>query len=659
MSAATPRPPFARLRRALLATFTVTVGGISLLYWIGRQDTPAVTPGASEPDGADSGGVVGDDSGTLIASEGFEFEQKVAGRPVFRITGDRFRAASDDRVELTGVVLELYRDGEPYQVVARRADWNPATQEATLEGEVVVSGGDGFSVSTDRLELGEQGNRVRSAGPVRIRQGDALAGEARGLVLDFTTDLYELLGPTRLTSSAEEGGSSIELEAARIKVDRRHREIRAEQNVVLTRGRDRVTAEQLTLYLAPDERTPRSISARWSVSGSLYGAVGDGSDAVPVSFRAHEVTIDFQGRPARPARVSLEADRGGHVVLLSPTEDGRIREIAARYVVAALTDGKLATAQGFQPVFFSEYPEGRPDLPWRTAQADQTEAEFDDRGRLARLTLIGRVSFREDRLEGRGERGFVDLELGRAELFGRAVRLVSERGEIVAPHISWNRSTGLTTAAGGVQAQLEPEAASLVVGAGGGAGGPVRVDAEEAFFQESPRGFLFRGQVQAWQGESVLFADQLRGEEAEERLSAGGGVRSLLRASRPGATAMSDIEITASTLAYRRRDGVLTWAGDVKMNQDNRILTASELVADLDGHNEIVRLTARDPVRLEERTAGRVILAQEAVYDVRAGKTIFSGSPVELSEGQGTKIRGRRLEYDHQSGAARVLPEAR
>jgi len=658
MAAPAPRPPFARLRRLLLVALGVTLVGLALLYWIGKQGTGRGRPEA--PDGAarSAVGPVDDDPATVATGEGFEFEQKVAGRPVFKILGDRFRAASDNRVELEGVGLELYRDGEPYQVLAERADWNPGTQEATLEGDVVVSGGDGFSVATERLELTDQGTRVRSAGPVTLRQGTALEGSADSLALDFSSDVYQLRGNTRLASFPQDGGEPVNLSAVRIRVDRRRREIRAEESVVLTRGRDSLTSEQLTLFLGPDERTPQSIQARWSVTGTLVGTVGEETEANPVSFRAHEATLDFEGRPARPARIALEAERGGHVVLVSPSPDGRVREIAARYLVASLNEGKLATAQGFQPVFFSEYLEGQAEMPLRTGQADQTEAEFGPNGHVARLTLVGRVSFRDGDFEGRGERGFVDLERGRAELFGRAVRLVSARGELVAPHVTWDRKTGLTSADGGVQAKLEPEAARLVVGAGGGAEGPVRVDAEEAFFQEEPRGFLFRGKVQAWQGENVLFADQLRGEEAEERLSAGGGVRTLLRETAGEGASRPETEITSETLAYRRRDGVVTWAGSARMVQGDRILTGSELSADLDERNQITRFTALAPVRLEERGGtGRVIVGDKAVYDPAEGRTVFSGSPVELVDGRGTKIQGRRIEYDHRDGRARVLPE--
>lgn len=658
MAAPAPRPPFARLRRLLLAALAVALVGLALLYWIGKQGSGRGRPEAPDAAGSASAGPVSEDPGTIATSEGFSFEQKVAGRPVFKILGDRFRAASDNRVELEGVGLELYRDGEPYEVVAQRADWNPGTQEATLEGNVVVSGGDGFSVATQRLELTDQGSRVRSAGPVTLRQGNALEGNADSLSLDFSSDIYDLQGNTRLASLPQDGGEPVHLSAVRIRVDRRRREIRAEESVVLTRGRDNLSAEQLTLFLGTDERTPQSIQARWSVTGSLVGTVDEEGEATPVTFRAHEATLDFEGRPARPARVALESERGGHVVLVSPTDDGRVREIAARYLVASLTDGKLATAQGFQPVFFSEYQEGKPDAPLRTGQADQTEAEFGPNGHVARLTLIGRVSFRDGDVEGRGERGFVDLERGRAELFGRAVRLVSARGELIAPHVTWDRKTGLTSADGGVQAKLEPEAARLVVGAGGGAEGPVRVDAEEAFFQEEPRGFLFRGKVQAWQGENVLFADQLRGEEAEERLSAGGGVRTLLRDSAAEGESPTETEITAETLAYRRRDGVITWSGSARMVQADRVLTAGELSANLDDRNRITRFTALAPVRLEERGGtGRVIVGEKAVYDPVEGRTVFSGAPVELVDGRGTKIQGRRIEYDNRSGRARVLPE--
>ncbi len=653
MAARASHLPFARLRRALLVLLLATVGGLAVLYWFGRQGSESL----EEPGGvAEHAGAVAGEA--LAVSEGFQFEQQVGGQPVFRIAGDRFRAAKEGAVELEGVRLELFRDGEPYRVASERALYEPATQGAELTGAVEVTGGDGFRLRTAALELSPGGRELVAPGAVEIGQGDSLSGSGSGLHLDFTVDRYRLEGPTRLRttgqSTAEPG---TDLSANEIVVERRRHQVTATGDVVLVRGGDRIECQQLALYFAPDDKTPRTLLAQWQVSGRLE-ASDEATESVAVEFLAEQVNLDFEGDPARPSRIALEARPGEQVRLFAPGAAGVVREMAARYLVGALAEGRMTQAYAFRPVYFAEYPQSAPDRPMRTGQADQVDAEFDARGRPMRLSFAGQVRFVDQRLEGSGERGFYDLERGRAELFGRSVRLKSDRGDLVAPHVAWDRSTGLTTAEGGVRANLDDRSAGLLAGAQSGGQGPVRVESEQAILSESPRGFLFRGRVQAWRGESVLFTDQLRGEEAGQRLSAGGGVKTVwLEPASPGAPAPPPTEISAETLAYGRLERSLVYTGSVRMKQAERVLTAQELTAELSELDQVRKLTAHREVRLEDTATGKTVEATTAIYDLEARSALFTGEPVKLRDPQGT-IQGRRLLYDLDTGSARMLAEA-
>lgn len=631
----------------------VAVAALGGLYWLGRQGTPEPEPPAA-PEGSDP--AVDPVQGALAASEGFEFEQRVAGKPVFRIAGDRFRAGKDSRVELEGVVLELFRDGEPYKVRARSGVYDSESQASRLEGGVEIEGGDGFSLSTAAVDLAEGGRELVSRGPVQLRQGRALSGEAGAMRLDFGADRYVLEGPTRLRAAPAGGAPGVDLTAARIVVERRQHAVKAEGDVVLVRDRERIQSQQLSLFLAGDDETPRAVQAKWDVEGKLESP-DDAGGETPVEFRAKEATLDFEGSPARPSRIALEADKGSQVQLMAPGPAGLRREIAARYLVATLVEGRLATAQGFQPVYFSEYPAAAPDRPLRTGQADQVEAEFDATGHPTRLSFVGRVEFRDDRIQGKGERGFFDLDRGRAELFGKRVTVSSDRGELTGPHLAWDRKTGLVTADGGIQARLDPAGASLLAGAQAGARGPVRVEAQEAILQERPRAFLFRGRVQAWQGESVLLADQLRGEEAEQRLSAAGGVKTIFREPAAAGGAVRQTEITAETLAYRRAESTIVYQGSVRMVQEGRTLIADELVNHLGADDRVQRVVATGALRLEDSASGRVVEAARADYDLAARTALFEGQPVVLKDREGTTIQGSRLLYDLSTGSARMLAQ--
>ncbi len=346
-------------------------------------------------------------------------------------------------------------------------------------------------------------------------------------------------------------------------VERRQHAVRAEGDVVLLRGDDRIAAQQLSLFLAADDETPRAVEAKWQVEGRIAQRDDVGARA-DFDFRSKLATIDFDGSPAQPTRIALESERGDQVLLSAPGPDGLRREIAARYLVATLVGGRLTTAQGFQPVYFSEHPAATPDKPLRTGQADQVEAEFDAAGRPTKLTFVGRVSFRDARIEGKGERGFFDLERGRAELFGKRVQVDQRprRADRSSPHLGphapgWSRPTaasrrGSTRSRRACSPVRRPALADRC-------GSRRRRRSSRSARAASSSGARSRpGRARACCSPTSCAA-----RKSEQRLSAAGGVKTIWREVAGGRRRRAvQTEITAETLAYRRAERTVTYAGE-------------------------------------------------------------------------------------------------
>src|SRR5690606_23983779 len=135
MPAVSPsRPPFRRLRRALLVLAGLVVCGVAGLYLLGRQTMPPVEVVAG-PDPLTS------DEGALAFSEGFEYEQRIGERSAFLLAGERFVRGRDESVSLEGVAVELTReDGGTYRIESRHALWRPDLKEAQLTEAVRLVG---------------------------------------------------------------------------------------------------------------------------------------------------------------------------------------------------------------------------------------------------------------------------------------------------------------------------------------------------------------------------------------------------------------------------------------------------------------------------------------------------------------------------------------
>jgi len=63
-------------------------------------------------------------------------------------------------------------------------------------------------------------------------------------------------------------------------------------------------------------------------------------------------------------------------------------------------------------------------------------------------------------------------------------------------------------------------------------------------------------------------------------------------------------------------------------------------------------------VRVRDLASGRRVSGDRAEYDLESRSAIVTGTPVEIREGSGTVLRGRRALFDLATGAARLLSEA-
>lgn len=667
-----------RLRWVVLAAALAVVAGVTGLYFAGRGGPPEPPPDPGTDDLEPTGELV-------TVGEGFERTFSEGDRPVFTVRGERYAVDRSGIVLLEEVEVVVFQeDGPSYRIQGEEARFDVEKREGRLSGGVHLAVPGELELETEALRVTHKGRQVRSTTDVRFRLGEAYEGEARGLRAWLVPRQF-LLEHYVLVESLPEAEIRLKLEAAGLFLDRGRSLMRSEGWAVLSRGGERLTASRLHVFFADDEQTLRFVRGQGNVTGLLAAGgvleegelAGEGAAAGRrrVAIRADRATLLFTEDGRHPQRMDLEGGPEGRASLrtVGPVGAPHHRLTAPR--ITGWFDAGVpnrAEAGGGVVLAVEEPGEAEEEEGAGTASRRATGLEgvatFDAEGALAEVELQGDVELTDGALEAAGERGVFDVREDAGELFGRPAVVVTDRGTMEAPRVRYTRADGIAHGTGGVRARLDDAEDSALGGTPlgsdpKGGGGPLRVEAEEGFFRDQPRAFLFRRRVRAWRGDDLLLADELRGDEDEGRVTATGGVRTLFTPEeRTGdgkeAGFAAPLEVEAEELVYRRRERLLHYTGDVVAKQEGRTVTCREMDVELAEEGGIARVVSTGDVRVVEPEEGRTLEGQRAVYRPDERTIVVEaaeGAKVTLRDRQGNVLEGPRMEYDLESDQVRVM----
>lgn len=639
-----------RLRIVLLLAFLGVAVGVAALFVLGRSSRPAPARSADEAPVASQEGAE-----STVLSEGFDYEQQVAGKPAFRLQGDRFTTDRDGKVALDGVRLTLYREGEPYEVRSRTARFDPETQDAELDGDVRVSGGGGWELAGGRLDLVQGGKAIVSRDErVRFRRGESLTGTARRLRYRVEDQVLELLHEVAVTGRETPEGPRMALGADKMTWERDGSSVIAEGEVTLASGPDRLAADRIDARLLGEGEGFESATATGGVVGQLARA-GEGT----FDFAAASATVQFDAVSGAPASVLLSAAAGAAPAQVTMrAADGSVRRLSAPTVLVDLVEGRPARAAASTGVELRETAGG--GGAERMATAERLAATFTATSELAAAELTGDVRMRDGAWTLEGDAAELLAGGATTTVSGRPAHARGERGELRAPRLRIDRAAARLDALQGVRATFRPESSPLASSDPASAGQPVDIEAREASFHDRPRRFEFRDAVQAAQGESLLFADRLAGDEAASRATATGQVRTQWTDRTPagdGAAPQVTV-ITAERLDYLRGEGRAHYEGGVRVRQAQREISGDAMDVEFDEDGQARRMHVTGAVAIEDRETGRQVSGKDADYDLASGEVVVVGEPVVIRERSGTTLRGRRALFDQRTGSARMLSEA-
>lgn len=663
------RTPYRWLRRFLLLAGLSGVAGLAVMlfaYRFGNVET--LEPTEERP----SARIAGEED-VVTAGKNIDYVQNSGGEPVFRVQAKRSTQDKEGFARLEEVTLEVFReDGDVYTIVSDRARLNQDNGEAWLEGNVLVTGWSDLRLTSRAIEVKQNGRILVSPGTVEFRYPPDIVGRASRMTIDKVNDTVSLTEGVHIRSVGP-ADQALRLDAKRLVYKRGEGLIRAVEDVFLKRGGDELASHYLSLFLNPDGRTLKTLRARFKVRlhRRTYDAAG-GEQTADIRAQLLEVVPNKANPEYRT--VLLEGDKNAPARLDWVLADGVARTLKGRKMETKMEGNVPRRLSGFgNPMVMMEYLDmpGRDDYMLRRVCGASYTVSFLPDGQIQQMYLKGRVELQDhDAHVGGADEGTVDRVSGLMRLTGPMVNLYTAQGDIEAPDIQYNRSTGLIKARGGVQATLDAEAGVALEDTPlAAADGPVSVQAEEAHWTMVPAGFVFKGDVRAWRGQNLLLADQLRGDETGREMAAAGGVRTVWVPQRsstapsptadPSLTTFTDgapIEVDAATMAFRDAENVLVYTGDVKVVQQGRRLSCKELAIHMvPSSTNAEKMVCRDTVQFIDPVGGKKVEGDLAVFDVISETVEIFGEKVVLHETlDGNLLEGGYLYYEVETGETRL-----
>ena len=501
-----------RLRAALLAALVVLVAGVAG-YWLSRPSRDGVA-GESAPE------IPARETPGQFYGEGFEFEFTQEDASVLQVAGNEVESDAHDRIVLRGArVTTVREDGTRYEVVADKATHDPGTSDTRLEGSVVMTGSNGLTIWSPEVNL-RRGQVASSPARARFRFG-GFEGAADSLSVNLRRNLYQLRGSVEIDSVPGAPVAS-SLRSDRLVLERDRGLAMALGKVTLSRGELIVNGRRIAVHLSDDESGIEFVRARWGVDGSTRAWGEDGAERqLAFSGVAASVAIDpvsgdptqleIEGRPRRRARLhALDGSGAG-------------QRMTSDYLIGHLTAGRLEELDVVGPLEIEEFLAVQGEYVVRRACALAATATFAG-SELRTLELDRSVEVWQAGLHASGHWARVESGSERLELLGDPARVLNRRGYLEAPRIERSADGGNVAATGGVRAIME----GAMPGSSVASSDLVEIEAAELTWTEAPELLTFRRDVRAWQGRNLLLADELEEAIDEERLTARGGVKTVL-----------------------------------------------------------------------------------------------------------------------------------
>jgi lipopolysaccharide export system protein LptA len=510
-----------------------------------------------------------------------------------------------------------------------------------LEGNVEVvdygnTGSQEIIMLADRVDYDQDLKNFHATGRARIKDKDALI-ESSSFVYDkkedvFRTDRGVVFSSNKLKANSRtltyrrraqtlefEGDLAIEVLAKektglplsvfgdKFLYMRKTKIGRVDNNVRMSRGKSRGTADALIFRLTPDEQEVNYLALQGTAKVALFKETA--KDAADSGQQAEADEIRLVSFPDE-SKVSRLSATGACSLTLSvsagATDKVRGQSVGLMFDRAGdLTD-------------YSASEEARVDLADRTG-GDERRVWGD------------KITYHK--------KGDVLKTVGTDKI---PARIDSARTEVEAGWITVNQESGNMQSSGAVKLVLKPGKDDKAVGFFS-KDKPVFITCKDLVYTKGNKKFLFKEDVRIWQDKTVVLAKEFEILEHSEKVFGRGGVKASFTHKPKDKPVEEPLAIGADEMSYVPKDKTIKFAGGSFLNTNTMTLTSTDLSVRLkEEGNEMVRILAKGKVLIiQETKEGR---GEEANYDLLADTVVLTGSCVLVDKEKGV-LEGDKLTF--------------
>jgi LPS export ABC transporter protein LptC len=565
-----------------------------------------------------------DDQGQTV------FELVAAERIGLSGTRNRFR-----QVEIR---FKAGKEKIPLTVTAETCTLDTATQAAHFEGNVVVSGERSLRIESDALDYDPRTAEVVSDTPVRFsRQGvEGTAGAMRSSVAAATVDL---LLPVWVKITPK-GGQPTEIRSRTAAIRRRESLIQFIDDVVVEGENRRLKANNLQLYLNPEETGLTQLLAFERVELTLEVPLPGGGSALaePGRWRLKTEALEVVFRPDGSTVERVRATEGGELVVeptpSSPGVTPARREVQGNLLAFDFnSEGRLTDFRGRGGVTLRLQPEGAAESEIRTVTARSFESSFDPAsGELIEMHCYQAVSFSRGEVRAEAEEGVFRARSNRLNLSG-SPRLWDSRAALEANVVNIDVATGDLDASGNVRSTQSGSAggpSGMDFFSVGESGGAVYFLSDDFSYQRASDTTTYVGSARGVRGENRIFADRivLKGGGAE--VEANGSVRThFLQKDKKGEP--QRLAAVSDFFSYRRQEGMLRYREGVRLTTPDLTLAGQRLYLKptAEGRIESIQVQGKVDIQL----ASSRVRGDEATYLAASEQMQVFGEKATMQDG--------------------------
>jgi lipopolysaccharide export system protein LptA len=587
----------------------------------------------------------GDGAEITSTYEGLHQKESIAGKTIFILDAIRTLRLSSGWHEIKRVRLQFHHQGSPAAVLTCEAgSFNMQTRDARVTGKVHLQFPDGAFLSTESGHFDAASRRFITDAEV-VFAGRGSLGRAGRAIYALTEDRVRL--DEGVVIQSESGAA---LHTPRLDYQRKKHRIQLPDGCRVEYGSSTLVATYGMLELddggGPLERVELAGGVTLSSTGQ---AEADGE----AEGWARRLVGDRDASGKWQFRATTN---GPWVTFVQRLGEGfferSLRTWQLRGVVSV--DGIL-NMKAEQGVCLVDVPVGTPP---RRAEARTARIWFVD-GRATDMELHEDVILSGDDMQASGARARVSskarLVMLHADPSGRQrATLSSGQGQVLGDQVQLFEEEGRAEARGSVQGRIEE--VTLLGTEPGSEGAPLHFAAEVLNVTDDGKTYHLRENARAWQGRSLLLADEMIYRQGAESLSAFGHVRTTFPATRvdPEAEEGRDVVVIARSLDYSRELQRAVYRGRVNYSDANHILSATELVVEFNPDSSIRSIEAVGDVDMLDLATGRRMRGQRALRETQNQVVHLTGAPVQLTDEKGNVVSGASLTWDQASGRVAI-----